>query len=90
MSYVLPSSTGRGLQVRGEDRMQWIKFSYDRPLKSGDVVGCGYIREEGPDAASSVYFTLNGIQQPNQLKNVPSSLFPFIHLQKKVCCVVDG
>lgn len=77
-------STGRGLQVRGEDRMKWNKLSFDRPLKTGDVVGCGYIRDDGPDAGSSVYFTLNGHQQLHQLKDAPASLFPFVHLQKKV------
>ena len=70
--------------------MQWDKFSFDRHLKVGDVVGCGYVREEGPDGGSSVYFTLNGHQQPHQLKNIPPSLFPFIHLQKKVRLTVNG
>ena len=65
--------------------MQWTKFSFERPLKAGDVVGCGYVQEEGADTGASVYFTLNGVQQPHQLKNVVTSLFPFVHLQKKVC-----
>lgn len=72
--------------------MEWVTFRLTGPLKSGDVVGCGWVREdEGTKGA--VYFTLNGERTENGFTEVPPELIPFIHIQKKASHIkkfVDG
>ena len=55
------------------------------PLKSGDVVGCGWVRgEEEGSNTGTVYFTLNGEKQTNTFTGCPGEMLPFLHIQKKV------
>ena len=77
-------STGRGCQVHGEDRMQWNKINLEGPLKTGDIIGCGWIKEETPEIKNVVYFTLNGVRIEQQFKDTPTDMYPFVHVQKKV------
>jgi hypothetical protein len=76
-------SSGRGFQVRGEDRMLWNKLTTDTPLKTGDIVGCGWLREEPADQKGVVYFTINGVRLDQTFKDCPAGLYPFVHVQKK-------
>ncbi len=63
--------------------MEWNTFRLDSPLKTGDVVGCGWVQgEEG--GISTVYFTLNGERQGTEFNDAPPNMFPFLHVQKKV------
>lgn len=63
--------------------MDWITFRLSEPIKSGDVVGCGWLRnEEG--SKGSVYFTLNGEKYENEFSDVPGEMLPFLHIQKRV------
>ena len=77
-------SSGRGFQVRGVDRMQWSKINTDCLIKNGDIVGCGWIKEDTPTARGVVYFTVNGNRLEQSFKDCPSGLYPFVHVQKKV------
>ena len=56
------------------------------PLKSGDIVGCGWVREEEEEGSTTgmVYFTLNGEKQVNTFTGCPAEMLPFLHIQKKV------
>ena len=83
-------STGRGFQVRGEDRMLWNKITIETPLKTGDVVGCGWIKEETPENKGVVYFTVNGTKLDQTFKNSPVEMYPFLHVQKKVSDSLRG
>ena len=76
-------SSGRGCQVKGENLMEWNTFRLGNPLKNGDVVGCGWVREE-EGAKGDVYFTVNGHRTENGFSDVPPELIPFLHIQKKV------
>ena len=78
------SSSGRGFQVRGENRMHWNKINTDHLLKAGDVVGCGWLKEDTPTNKGVVYFTVNNIHLEQTFKDSPTGLYPFIHVQKKV------
>ena len=78
------SSSGHGFQVRGEDRMRWNKINTGHLLKAGDVVGCGWLKEDTPTNKGVVYFTVNGIHLEQTFKDSPTGLYPFIHVQKKV------
>ena len=80
----LSLSTGRGCQVRGEDRLQWSKHNLDAPLKTGDIVGCAWIRGDQGGGAGVMYYTLNGAKLDHVFNKVPPGLYPFVHLQKKV------
>ena len=70
--------------MKGENLLDWSTFRLPSPLKSGDVVGCGWLRE-GEGAKGNVYFTLNGIQMENRFSDVPAEMTPFLHIQKKAC-----
>ncbi len=63
--------------------MEWNTFRLDSPLKTGDVVGCGWVQGEDGEV-STVYFTLNGERQGSEFKDAPLSMYPFLHVQKKV------
>uniref|UniRef100_A0A1X7UQ08 HECT domain-containing protein n=1 Tax=Amphimedon queenslandica TaxID=400682 RepID=A0A1X7UQ08_AMPQE len=76
-------NSGRGFQVRGVDRMQWPKISTEYLVKNGDIVGCGWIKEDTPPARGVVYFTVNGNKLEQSFKDCPSGLYPFVHVQKK-------
>ena len=77
-------SSGRGCQVKGDNLMEWVTARLTTPLKSGDVVGCGWVRaEEG--GKGDVYFTLNGLKTENSFNEAPPEMIPFLHIQKKVC-----
>lgn len=56
------------------------------PLKSGDIVGCGWVRGEEEEGCTTgtVYFTLNGEKQANTFTRCPAEMLPFLHIQKKV------
>ena len=77
-------SSGRACQVKGEGQLDWVTFRTDSPLKSGDVIGCGWVRQEG-GASGKVYFTVNGHKLEQEFLAVPAEMFPFVHIQKKVC-----
>ena len=64
--------------------MEWNTCRLSGPLKSGDIVGCGWLRTE-ETAKGSVYFTLNGTRTDNGFDDVPADMIPFLHIQKKVC-----
>ena len=64
--------------------MQWNKINLEGPLKTGDIVGCGWIKEETPEIKNVVYFTLNGVRIEQQFKDTPTDMYPFVHVQKKV------
>ncbi len=68
----------------GDDRMKWKKINLDTPLKTGDVMGCGWIKEDTVDIKGVVYFTVNGTRIQQQFRNAPSNMLPFLQLQKKV------
>ena len=84
-SFPIPSahSTGRCCQVRGENLLEWNTFRLASPLKNGDVVGCGWVREE-EGAKGRLYFTVNGHLMENGFSDVPPEMLPFLHIQKKV------
>lgn len=63
--------------------MEWNTFRLASPLKNGDIVGCGWLREE-EGAKGRVYFTLNGHLTENGFSDVPPEMIPFLHIQKKV------
>lgn len=71
--------------MRGTDRMQWDKISMDSGLVNGDVIGCGWFSDK---EGSLVFFTKNGQRHPTQFRNTPVGMYPFVHLQKKVCVCV--
>ena len=83
--FPIPSahSTGRCCQVRGENLLEWNTFRLASPLKNGDVVGCGWVREE-EGAKGRLYFTVNGHLMENGFSDVPPEMVPFLHIQKKV------
>lgn len=64
--------------------MQWEKVTLENPLVNGDVVGCGWVKGESGDGKGTVYFTVNGECHPTKFNAVPSRLYPFVHIQKKV------
>ena len=64
--------------------MRWNKINTDHLLKAGDVVGCGWLKEDTPTNKGVVYFTVNGIRLEQTFKDSPTGLYPFIHVQKKV------
>ncbi len=64
--------------------MKWKKINLDTPLKKGDVVGCGWLKEDTPDIKGVAYFTVNGTRIEQQFKDAPSNMYPFLHLQQKV------
>ena len=64
--------------------MKWKKINLDSPLKTGDVMGCGWIKEDTPDTKGLVYFTVNGTRIQQNFKDAPPNMYPFLHLQKKV------
>ena len=66
--------------------MEWNTFRLASPLKNGDVVGCGWVREE-EGLRGSVYFTLNGHRTDSGFGDVPPEMTPFLHIQKKVRAV---
>ena len=80
----LSISSGRGCQVIGDDRMKWKKINLDTPLKVGDVMGCGWVKDDASETMGLVYFTLNGTKIQQEFKDAPSNMYPFLHLQKKV------
>jgi hypothetical protein len=60
------------------------------PLKSGDIVGCGWVRgEEEGCTTGTVYFTLNGEKQANTFTGCPAEMLPFLHIQKKVILQIN-
>ena len=63
--------------------MEWVTARLTAPLKSGDVVGCGWVREE-EGSKGNVYFTLNGQRTENSFTDAPPEMIPFLHIQKKV------
>ena len=69
--------------MRGENFLAWNTFRLNSPLKSGDIVGCGWVRDE-EDNAGTIYFTLNGEKQANTFAGCPAEMLPFLHIQKKV------
>ena len=77
-------SSGRGCQVGGENFLEWNTFRLNNPLKSGDIVGCGWVREEEGSTTGTIYFALNGEKLPNTFGGCPAELLPFLHIQKKV------
>ena len=84
-------SSGRACQVRGYSQLDWGTFRTDSPLKSGDVVGCGWVTQQQEEATvGKVYFTVNGNKLEQEFLDVPPELFPFVHIQKKVCVVNHG
>lgn len=67
--------------------MEWNTFRLSGPVKSGDVVGCGWLRgEEG--SKGTTYFTLNGSRFDGVFSDVPGEMFPFLSIQKKVCVII--
>ena len=54
------------------------------PIKSGDVVGCGWLKGEEGSNKGTAYFTLNGEKFDNVFTDVPGEMYPFLFLQKKV------
>jgi len=64
--------------------MEWKTFRLDSPLKNGDIVGCCWVQHEDT-AMGNVYFTLNGEKQGSEFTETPSTMYPFLHVQKKVC-----
>ena len=63
--------------------MEWNTFRLSGPIKSGDVVGCGWVMDK-EGSKGSVYFTLNGERFENEFVGVPGEMFPFLTIQKKV------
>lgn len=77
------SSSGRVCQVSSDNFLEWNTFRLNSPLKSGDIVGCGWVRvDEG--TKGTVYFTLNGNKLENEFQDAPQEMLPFLHIQKKV------
>lgn len=68
--------------------MQWPKISSETLIKNGDIVGCGWIKEDTPTARGVVYFTVNGNRLEQSFKECPSGLYPFVHVQKKVSSIL--
>ena len=64
--------------------MEWVTARLTAPLRSSDVVGCGWVREE-EGGKGNVYFTLNGQRTENSFTDAPPGMIPFLHIQKKVC-----
>lgn len=63
--------------------MEWNTFRLSGPIKSGDVVGCGWVRGEEGNKGTA-YFTLNGEKFDDVFTDVPGEMLPFVFLQKKV------
>ena len=65
--------------------MEWVTMRLTAPLRSSDVVGCGWVREgEEEGGKGNVYFTLNGQRTENSFTDAPPEMIPFLHIQKKV------
>ncbi len=76
-------SSGRACHVTGENLLDWNTFRLSGPIKSGDVMGCGWVK--GEDGNKGVaYFTLNGEKFKNTFTDVPGETIPFLVIQKKV------
>lgn len=69
--------------MRGDSLLEWKTFRLNSPLKNGDVVGCGWVKEE-EGTKGTVYFTLNGERLAHEFQDTPTEMIPFIHIQKKV------
>ena len=65
-------------------RGEWLKVEVTAPLKTQDVVGCGWVKEE-EGGQGTVYFTLDGQKTETTFTEVPPEMIPFLHIQKKVC-----
>ena len=80
------SSNGRACQVNGDNSLEWKKFRLNRPIRTGDVLGCGWVLAEGEEGTNTgtVYFTHNGDKCGNEFSDVPGEMLPFVHIQKKV------
>lgn len=63
--------------------MEWKTVRLSGPIKSGDVVGCGWLKGEEPNKGTA-YFTLNGERLPTEFSDVPGEMLPFVSIQKKV------
>ena len=85
-------SSGRLCQVTSKNLMEWKTFRLSTPIKSGDVVGCGWLKgEEGNKGVA--YFTLNGERFENEFADVPGEMIPFVFIQKRVrnsCSLVNS
>ena len=76
--------------MNGDNSLEWNKFRLDASIKSGDVVGCGWVKSGGEEggANGNVYFTHNGERCETEFSDVPGEMLPFVHIQKKVSCTL--
>jgi E3 ubiquitin-protein ligase HECTD4 len=75
-------STGRAY-VYGSGVLDRRSFSFDIRMKTGDVLGMGWMRQAGTPSVGNVFITLNGNKLEGEIDDVQANLWPIVHLQKK-------
>ena len=80
-------STGRAY-VYGSGVLDRKSFPFDIRMKTGDVLGMGWMRQVGTPSVGTLFVTLNGNKLESQIDNVQANLWPIVHLQKKVSLFV--
>lgn len=64
-------------------------FPFDIRIKTGDVLGMGWMRASGMPSVGVVFVTHNGTKLVREIDSVRANLWPVIHLQKKVSLLVQ-
>ena len=83
-------SNGRAVHYNGSSLLQWKSVRLDVTLSAGDVAGIGWERQgdsppvQGQQVKGQVYFTYNGQRLTPTLDDVSGSMWPVVHIQKKV------
>lgn len=90
IAFVVILSNGRAVHYNGSSLLQWRSVRLDITLSVNDVAGIGWERHgDSPPAQNQiakglVYFTYNGQRLGSTIEEVSGSMWPVVHIQKKV------